>query len=238
MSSLVAEGIKRVCYKLIRADNSCLTQSSKRHASPWRGLWETGSLPIAEVGPEVTIVLVLLLSDPLLRRKKFLLLSFLSVSIVTLSCTHSKRHAAKTYQENSRLCHTSYIRAFTSRVAFLSPSFYNILVVLHVDLEQFWLLFMYIAYVKLDSLCLWKSMSTTFYIVFVLSFFSSFYILVASPLLIWKSTKSHVWKQKTGEKKNSLGFEIWSNTKMETFCFPHYFQSHCNIFLSSSQTSP
>lgn len=71
MSSLVAEGIKRVCYKLIRADNSCLTQSSKRHASPWRGLWETGSLSIAEEGPEVTIVLVLLLSDPLLRRKKF-----------------------------------------------------------------------------------------------------------------------------------------------------------------------
>lgn len=153
------------------------------------------------------------------KEKDFLLLSFLSLSIVTQFCTHSKRYAAKTYQGNSRLCHTSYILAFTTRVAFLSPSFYNILVVLHVDIEQFWLLFMYIAYVKLDSLCLWKSMSTTFCIVFVLSFFSSFYIPVASPLLIWKPTKSHVWKRKTEEKRTALALKSGATHKWKLSVF-------------------
>lgn len=89
LSSLVAEWIKGACYKLIRLDNSCLTQSSKRHASPWRGLWESGSLTIAEVGPEVTIVLVLLLPDLWVRRKKifFFFHSYLFLLSLSSVCT-------------------------------------------------------------------------------------------------------------------------------------------------------
>lgn len=53
-----------------------------------------------------------------------------------------------------------------------------------------------------------------------------------------KTNKKSCLESEDWGKKNSLSFEIWSNTQMETFCLTHYFQSHCNIFLSGSQTSP
>lgn len=143
------------------------------------------------------------------EEQDFLLLLFLSVSIVTQSCTHSVLYSLK------EICSKNISRKFTTvpyliyldiyhSGCFSLTIFYNILVVLHVNIEQFWLLFIYIAYVKLDLLCLWRSMSTPFCIVVVLSFFLYFYILVASPLLVWKPAKSQVWKWKTEKKRTAL----------------------------------
>lgn len=131
MSSLVAEW-KRECVIdwRIRAHNSCLTQSSKRQASPWRGLWDSGSLTIAEVGPEVTIVLVLLLPDPLVRRKGFSS-SFIRICLYCHSVLYSlKEICSKNISRKfTTVPYLIYLDIYHSG-CFSLTIFYNILVVL------------------------------------------------------------------------------------------------------------